>query len=427
MQRTGRRRREQLGWKAAIWSPTALLSCLGGGLAAVLLIRVTSLPSESRHQKEGLEGWGVFGLSDTRQEAGAVGASRRGGLQEDAAPGSDYIEARFVGSSGGRSHVGALTDAAGGLRLRSGASADFTSIVEAAELLAADPDAFKVKPSPKLDASSKAKTALGSVENAALGTDGALQAQPLPEVEEDDIEKSAGEQPQAPPAEAVFQPRCLGAPDPWDPRPRFPPPGTPSPPPPPTKEVAAALKEAEDARWYLAHPKVASQDAGGLAAVGHAAASSIVNPQPERTVANQIGILKVRLAKQQAELAEQGAATSRIVSALQPLQTTNQQHEVQDYASGATAMDATEAAAAAARLQEAAQNVAITQQQLALLEVGGDFGQQIGQLVGRERPAYVAADAGDARGVSRRSNRPLVQHDQEQRATDDAQLGSSRR
>ena len=54
-------------------------------------------------------------------------------------------------------------------------------------------------------------------------------------------------------------------------------------------------------------------------------------------------------------------------------------------------MDATEAAAAAARLQEAAQNVAVTQQQLALLEVGGDFGQQIGQLVGRERPAYVAA------------------------------------
>ena len=56
---------------------------------------------------------------------------------------------------------------------------------------------------------------------------------------------------------------------------------------------------------------------------------------------------------------------------------------VQDDIKGVNAVDASEAASAAARLQQAAQDVAVTQQQLALLEVGGEFGQQIGQLIGK--------------------------------------------
>lgn len=56
---------------------------------------------------------------------------------------------------------------------------------------------------------------------------------------------------------------------------------------------------------------------------------------------------------------------------------------VQDSGQGVNAVDASEAAAAAARLQQAAQDVAVTQQQLALLEVGGAYGQQIGQLIGK--------------------------------------------
>ena len=56
---------------------------------------------------------------------------------------------------------------------------------------------------------------------------------------------------------------------------------------------------------------------------------------------------------------------------------------VQDSGHGVNAVDASEAAVAAARLQQAAQDVAVTQQQLALLEVGGEAGQQIGQLIGK--------------------------------------------